>query len=183
MLLSLLTKLSKDDTVQYLLTLIDDALVEEPRRVAAFHACAAQSPVSEDAPLISLDAEASGDAGGSAAAPSTAPAWPYAPFFKLLQKDDSFIVYKANAVLTALVPTGRALTQQELDFYMPWAAQRLRVADEENLQAMVASLQQLLRIDALRVAFFAGGGVRGLLDVLDARKPNFQMQYQIIFCI
>lgn len=50
------------------------------------------------------------------------------------------------------------------------------------LQSVARCLQMLLRIDEYRLAFVAAEGIQILNSVLQG-KTNFQIQYQIIFCM
>ncbi len=58
-------------------------------------------------------------------------------------------------------------------------------AAKEHVQAAVTALQSLLQVEKFRVDFLATPeAVVRLLDVLRSRQqPNFQKQYQVIFCL
>lgn len=50
------------------------------------------------------------------------------------------------------------------------------------MQSVARCLQMMLRIDEYRLAFISVDGLSTLLGVLSGRV-NFQIQYQLIFCI
>lgn len=50
------------------------------------------------------------------------------------------------------------------------------------MQSVARCLQMMLRIDAYRIEFINVDGLSTLLKVLEGRV-NFQIQYQLIFCI
>lgn len=54
--------------------------------------------------------------------------------------------------------------------------------DNEYIQSVGRCLQMMLRIDEYRYAFVAVDGVSTLVQVL-AGRHNFQIQYQLTFCI
>lgn len=50
------------------------------------------------------------------------------------------------------------------------------------MQSVARCLQMMLRIDDYRLAFISVDGLSTLLSVLSGRV-NFQIQYQLVFCI
>lgn len=54
--------------------------------------------------------------------------------------------------------------------------------NNEYMQSVARCLQMMLRIDEYRFAFVAVDGISTLLAVLQGRV-NFQVQYQLIFCL
>lgn len=54
--------------------------------------------------------------------------------------------------------------------------------NNEYMQSVARCLQMMLRIDEYRFAFVAVDGIATLLAVLKGRV-NFQVQYQLIFCL
>ncbi len=50
------------------------------------------------------------------------------------------------------------------------------------MQSVARCLQMMLRIDEYRLEFIKNEGLSTLLEVLSGRV-NFQIQYQLIFCI
>jgi len=54
--------------------------------------------------------------------------------------------------------------------------------ENEYVQSVARCLQMMLRIDEYRFAFVAVDGISTLVTVL-SRRHNFQIQYQLTFCI
>eukprot|EP01135_Chromosphaera_perkinsii_P004759 Nk52_evm31s295 gene=Nk52_evmTU31s295 len=157
LLLNLLTKLSKDDTVQYVLTLIDDMIMNDESRVQLFHQVGAEA--------------------GKVC---------YGPFLKLLEQfnNDDYVQYKASKILTSLVITGKLLEGKDLDFFTKWITKRLKSQDASLRLATTECAQKLLRVDAYRVVFFNSTKIVDvLIDILTQKGVNFQVQYQVLFCL
>jgi V-type H+-transporting ATPase subunit H len=73
----------------------------------------------------------------------------------------------------------------DLHFYLTWLKDQFQVPVSENeyIQSVGRCLQMLLRIDEYRYAFVAVDGISTLVKVLGGRHHNFQIQYQLTFCI
>lgn len=56
------------------------------------------------------------------------------------------------------------------------------IKGNEDIQSVARCLQMLLRIDAYRHAFVHLDGISTLVSVLSGRV-NFQIQYQLSFCL
>lgn len=54
--------------------------------------------------------------------------------------------------------------------------------NNEYIQSVARCLQMMLRVDEYRFAFVSVDGISTLLSVLSGRV-NFQVQYQLIFCL
>lgn len=70
----------------------------------------------------------------------------------------------------------------DLHFYLTWLKDQLKVAENEYIQSVGRCLQMMLRIDEYRFAFVSIDGISTLVSVLSGRH-NFQIQYQLTFCI
>jgi len=70
----------------------------------------------------------------------------------------------------------------DLHFYLTWLKDQLRIPENEYIQSVARCLQMMLRIDEYRFAFVAVDGISTLVSVLSGRH-NFQIQYQLCFCI
>merc|ERR1719187_2655525 len=70
----------------------------------------------------------------------------------------------------------------DLQYYLTWLKDQLRMQGNEYIQSVARCLQMLLRIDAYRLAFVQVDGVSTLVSVLSGRV-NFQVQYQLAFCL
>jgi len=70
----------------------------------------------------------------------------------------------------------------DLNFYLTWLRDQLRIQGNEYLQSIARCLQMMLRVDEYRMAFVAMEGMSTLVYVLGTRV-NFQIQYQVTFCL
>ncbi|KAI9179473.1 H(+)-transporting V1 sector ATPase subunit H [Blastocladiella emersonii ATCC 22665] len=158
LLVRLLSALLREDTVQYLLALIDEVLMSHPDAAAQFHK------------LSVLDASL-----------------PYAPFLKLLGKDDPFTSLASAKIVTLLLCTQKSTDQPTVDLGVLFAAlnSSLHNPSPDVVDATVQHLQSLLSVPSLRLPIYdyqGGKLVSGLLDVLVAQASP-QQQYQVIFCL
>ncbi|XP_050295676.1 V-type proton ATPase subunit H isoform X2 [Anthonomus grandis grandis] len=199
-LLNLLGHVSKDQTLQYILVLIDDMLQEDRSRVEIFHDYAKKKES----------------------------VW--VPFLNLLNRQDGFITNMTSRIIAKIACWSQTpMERADLHFYLTWLKDQLKsqeiknklhtaknvvpkkkekrgcysiiagansilfgmsladaakVAQENNeyIQSVARCLQMMLRIDEYRFAFVSVDGISTLLSVLD-RRVNFQVQYQLIFCI
>ncbi|OAD56426.1 V-type proton ATPase subunit H [Eufriesea mexicana] len=184
--LNLLGHISKDQTIQYILTMIDDMLQEDRSRVEIFieHSSQKNEVV-------------------------------WGPFLNLLNRQDGFIMNMTARIIAKLACWSHELMEKtDLQFYLTWLKDQLKLSFEvlqdtnlharteqdnvmdneanelrelqnpnnEYIQSVARCLQMMLRIDEYRFAFLSVGGISTLLSVLTGRV-NFQVQYQLIFCI
>lgn len=153
-LLGLLNKINKEPTVQYLLTLLDDILQEDKNRVDMFKAYAAQRNESVWVHLLNL-----------------------------LNRPQGFIKNMTARVIAKMACWSRELMKgSDLQFYLTWLKDQLRAPGNEYIQSVVRCLQMMLRIDEYRQAFVHLDGISTLVSVLSGRV-NFQIQYQLSFCL
>nr|CAI5843605.1 unnamed protein product [Callosobruchus analis] len=152
--LNLLGHVSKDTTLQYVLVLIDDMLQEDRTRVEIFHEYANKKGESV-----------------------------WGPFLNLLNRQDGFITNMASRIIAKIACWSQApMERSDLHFYLTWLKDQLRMQNNEYIQSVARCLQMMLRIDEYRFAFISVDGISTLLSVLQGRV-NFQVQYQLIFCI
>ncbi|XP_055593061.1 V-type proton ATPase subunit H isoform X2 [Uranotaenia lowii] len=152
--LNLLSHVSKDQTIQYILVMIDDLLQEDRSRVQIFHDYANKRKESV-----------------------------WAPFLNLLNRQDGFIVNMAARVVGKLACWGQELMpKSDLHFYLQWLKDQLTVVNNEYIQSVGRCLQMMLRIDDYRFAFVTVDGISTLISILSSRV-NFQVQYQLVFCL
>jgi V-type H+-transporting ATPase subunit H len=59
---------------------------------------------------------------------------------------------------------------------------RLKITDNEYIQSVGRCLQMMLRVDEYRFAFVTVDGISTLISILSSRV-NFQVQYQLVFCL
>ncbi|XP_063698974.1 V-type proton ATPase subunit H isoform X3 [Culicoides brevitarsis] len=152
--LNLLSHVSKDQTIQYILVMIDDLLQEDRTRVEIFYEHAARKKESI-----------------------------YAPFLTLLNRSDGFIVNMAARILAKLACWGReTMPKSDLNFYLQWLKEQLTNNSNEYMQSVGRCLQMMLRNDDYRFAFVSVDGISTLISILSSHV-NFQVQYQLVFCL
>ncbi|KAK2493136.1 hypothetical protein MC885_020914 [Smutsia gigantea] len=157
--INLMTHISKEQTVQYILTMVDDTLQENHQRVSIFFDYAKRSKNT---------------------------AWSY--FLPMLNRQDFFTVHMAARIIAKLAAWGKELMEgSDLNYYFNWiktqlSSQKLRgsgVAVEtgtvsssdssQYVQCVAGCLQLMLRVS----------DIMGVLS----NKCGFQLQYQMIFSI
>ncbi|XP_030555246.1 V-type proton ATPase subunit H isoform X1 [Drosophila novamexicana] len=226
-LLNLVSHLSKDSTIQYILVLLDDLLQEDRSRVDLFH-------------------ETSGKLKQCV----------WGPFLNLLNRQDGFIVNMASRILAKFACWGHeTMPKSDLNFYLQFLKDQLAtnstaylqemalmakraqtiivhthgqhgkdhhghqyspnvaqmqqrhdlanesyrevrsssssdqqqdgkcvIPNNEYIQSVARCLQMMLRVDDYRFAFVSVDGISTLIRILSTRV-NFQVQYQLIFCL
>ncbi|XP_034474483.1 V-type proton ATPase subunit H isoform X2 [Drosophila innubila] len=153
-LLNLVSHLSKDSTIQYILVLVDDLLQEDRSRVDLFH-------------------ETSGKLKQCV----------WGPFLNLLNRQDGFIVNMSSRILAKFACWGHeTMPKADLNFYLQFLKDQLATNNNEYIQSVARCLQMMLRVDDYRFAFVSVDGISTLIRILSTRV-NFQVQYQLIFCL
>ncbi|XP_054708081.1 V-type proton ATPase subunit H-like isoform X2 [Uloborus diversus] len=154
--LSLLGHISKDQTLQYILIMIDDMLQEDKSRVELFKPTKHTKKKSDSI---------------------------WSPFLTLLTRPDGFIMNMTSRIIAKLACWSKELMDgADLNLYLSWLKDQLRQPNNEYIQSVARCLQMMLRIDEYRLAFVTVDGISKLVTVL-AGKGNYQIQYQLIFCI
>jgi V-type H+-transporting ATPase subunit H len=232
--LSLLSHVSKDTTIQYLLVMIDDLLSEDRTRVEIFLDYASKRKETV-----------------------------WGPFLSLLNRSDGFIIHMTSRIIAKLACWGQdQMPKSDLNFYLQWLKDqltlsaeaynkeleeiikhrgykekdhphqhmhlfhfhhhhqnkdqqqnvivekyrevssaiddpihgeragspsvssgiRLKITDNEYIQSVGRCLQMMLRVDEYRFAFVTVDGISTLISILSSRV-NFQVQYQLVFCL
>ncbi|XP_046396014.1 V-type proton ATPase subunit H isoform X2 [Ischnura elegans] len=152
--LNLLGHVSKDTTVQYILIMIDDMLQEDSSRVEIFREHAARKHESV-----------------------------WGPFLNLLNRPDGFITNMTSRIIAKIACWGsEPMDRSDLHFYLTWLKDQLKQNANEYMQSVARCMQMMLRIDEYRFAFVSVDGISTLLQVLSGRV-NFQVQYQLTFCL
>lgn len=152
--LTLLQKLVRVDTIQYILVLVDDMLAEKEERAQLF---------------LALTNKESG--------------WPYSPLVNCLRKDDEYVPLQAAKILSFLICTSKSVPPSEvLDEFFSWLVTLLQSKNPGQVDLAVQLLQNQLKIIPGRFKFYeTNGGISALLDILKS-SPSPQMQYQVGFC-
>uniref|UniRef100_A0A3P9K860 V-type proton ATPase subunit H n=1 Tax=Oryzias latipes TaxID=8090 RepID=A0A3P9K860_ORYLA len=152
--LNLMAHISKEQTVQYILTLIDDTLQENHQRVTIFFDYAKKTKNT---------------------------AWSY--FLPMLNRQDLFTVHMAARVIAKLAAWGRDLMEgSDLNYYFNWIKSQLSSQSSQYVQCVAGCLQLMLRVNEYRFAWVEADGVNCITAVL-SNKCGFQLQYQMVFCV
>ncbi|KAM8838064.1 V-type proton ATPase subunit H isoform X2 [Synchiropus splendidus] len=152
--LNLMAHISKEQTVQYILTLIDDTLQENHQRVIIFFDYAKKTRNT---------------------------AWSY--FLPMLNRQDLFTVHMAARIIAKLAAWGRDLMEgSDLNYYFNWIKSQLSSQSSQYVQCVAGCLQLMLRVNEYRFAWVEADGVNCITAVL-SNKCGFQLQYQMIFCV
>lgn len=152
--LNLLSHVSKDFTIQYVLVMIDDMLQDDRSRVDVFHEYAAKHKEHI-----------------------------WGPFLNLMNRQDGFTINMSSRILAKLACWGHEMMpQSDLNFYLHFLKNQLTIQANEYIQSVARCLQMMLRIDEYRFAFVSVDGISTLISILSSRV-NFQVQYQLIFCL
>jgi len=150
---NLLSQVSKEGTVQYLLTMMDDVLQEDKTRVEIFKQ---YSAARKESPWVLL--------------------------LTLLNRPDGFIMNMTARIIAKIACWSKKLMEgSDLQFYLTWLKDQLKTQNE-YLPSVARCLQMMLRIDPYRLAFDRIEGISKIIGVLSS-KVNFQIQYQLSFCL
>ncbi|CAG5122708.1 unnamed protein product [Candidula unifasciata] len=150
----LMEGISRDQTLQYVLTMLDDVLQEDKSRVEIFKAVAKKNKESV-----------------------------WQPFFHLLDREDKFIVYQASRIIAKIACWSKEQMERKyLQSYLVWLKDQIKLPNNEYLLSAGRCLQMMLRIDNYRVVFVEVDGIAAIISVLSG-NPGFQVQYQLIFCL
>ncbi|CAH0564003.1 unnamed protein product [Brassicogethes aeneus] len=195
--LNLLGHVSKDQTLQYILVLMDDMLQEDRSRVEIFHNYANKKKESVWGPFLNLLNRQDGFITNmTSRIIAKIACWSHTPmersdlhFYLTWLKDQLKTQYGqiANAILQAELvksPKGEEPKEHyhEVNFSIDEKQGSQEISNNEFIQSVARCLQMMLRIDDYRFAFVSVDGISTLLSVLSGRV-NFQVQYQLIFCL
>ncbi|KAI9297622.1 ATPase, V1 complex, subunit H [Neoconidiobolus thromboides FSU 785] len=154
LLLNLLNKLVRVDTLQYILVLIDDILEADPNNAKTFHELSQENPL-----------------------------FPYEPFLKCLKKDDDFLALKAEKIVAFLICTSTTAIPEQCDEFLDVIISQLSSQTPNIADISVQLLQSLLKNYTYRNVFFhKARGVPNLIALIQKEKTNPQLQYQVVFC-
>merc|ERR1711892_1566645 len=100
-------------------------------------------------------------------------------------RPDGFIQNMTSRVVAKMAcwsPPGELMAGSDLQYYLTWLKDQLRMQGNEYVQSVARCLQMMLRLDDYRQAFVGVDGIATLVSVLSGRL-NFQIQYQLTFCL
>jgi len=151
---NLIGQISRDQTVRYLLTLIDDLLSLDKENIYLFHEYS-----------VTMNQSA------------------WAPFMNLLSRPDHFISHQAARITAKLTSWGKLrFSSDDLSGYLSWLKRQITASNAEWLTASTSALMIILRVEENRKAVIDMGLVQQLLEILSRNIGGFQLQYQIICC-
>lgn len=154
--LTFVLKISNPETLQYVLTLIHDMLVADPKRAELFYQLADKGP-----------------------------GFPYQPFVRLVSRDDKdyYVTKTASAILGILMSKAFRVPDEHVDFLLRWAIEQLRRPTSYEAHVAVSLLQALATKDEYRVAFANAGGLQLLIEILKTQQANIQLLYEATFVV
>ncbi|KAK2551473.1 V-type proton ATPase subunit H [Acropora cervicornis] len=130
--LSLLARLSVDQTIRYILVLIDDMITEEKSRVSIFHEFGKRADFNVWGALL-----------------------------KFLNRQDQFIVHQTALIVVKLASWGKVtLPDNDLNYFLTWIKNSLGNYGSDYQHSVAQCLQLLLRHNSYRQAFFKLDGIQ-----------------------
>ncbi|KAF9919685.1 H(+)-transporting V1 sector ATPase subunit H [Linnemannia zychae] len=152
--ISLLQKLVRVDTIQSILILIDDLLLDHEERAVYFLQLG-----QNDASL------------------------PYVPLLKCLRNEDLFIALKASKILTTLLCTSPKPNTEAAGELFRWTTAQLQSKNSAEVDLAVQVLESALRQHSVRIIYWnTPQAVDSLVRILKTENTGPQMQYQVIYC-
>ncbi|KAF9107740.1 H(+)-transporting V1 sector ATPase subunit H [Mortierella sp. GBA35] len=151
---SLLQKLVRVDTIQSILILIDDLLLDHEDRATYFLDLAKKDP-----------------------------SLPYAPLLKCLRSEDDFVPLKASKILTTILCASPKPSTEAAEELFRWTTAQLQSNNPAVVDLAVQVLESVLRQRAVRPIYWnTPHAMDALVKILKTEAPTPQMQYQVIYC-
>ncbi|KAK3830591.1 MAG: armadillo-type protein [Linnemannia elongata] len=151
---SLLQKLVRVDTIQSILILIDDLLLDHEERATYFLDLAKKDP-----------------------------SLPYAPLLKCLRSEDDFVPLKASKILTTILCASPKPSTEAAEELFRWTTAQLQSNNPAVVDLAVQVLESVLRQRAVRPIYWnSPHAMDALVKILKTEAPTPQMQYQVIYC-
>jgi V-type H+-transporting ATPase subunit H len=188
-LLSVLKNVTKDETVQYVLALLDDMLESNSSSAALFHQLDTVSGANDGA------GSSAGDAQGVASIPD-----PYSILLRLLQRNDWFTDEKAALILAAVLDArpdkadlGKALAEgagqrdlvaRTVAAFLEWTLGQLRHPSHptRGIPTAMHCLAVLLREVPVRAMFCrTPGAMQLLIPLVGMPAPGVQLNIQLLY--
>ncbi|KAG0052088.1 H(+)-transporting V1 sector ATPase subunit H [Gryganskiella cystojenkinii] len=154
LLINLLQKLVRVDTIQSILILIDDILLDHEDRATYF---------------LQLSAHDS--------------TLPYAPLLKCLRSEDEFVPLKASKILTTLLCASSKPSAEAAQELFRWTTAQLQSKNAAVVDLAVQVLESVFRQRDVRIIYWnTPHAIDALVRILKVDQPTLQMQYQVIYC-
>jgi len=152
LLLSIINRMSKDQTVAYLLMRLD-TIINDP----SIHQ------------ILETYAQKYG-------------VHPWTNFMNLLNRQDMFIAHMSARLISKVLVNSKTLMDgSDLEFYFGWLRSQLVELKQDYLQSSVSCLMNILKINFYREEFYEFDGIGQLMPLLNPTY-GFQLQYQVCFC-
>ncbi|GJT27728.1 V-type proton ATPase subunit H [Tanacetum coccineum] len=155
--ISILRDIQKEDTVEYVLALIDEMLTADPKRAKLFH----------DKSLADEDI--------------------YEPFLRLLWKGSWFIQEKSSKILTLVVRRNHLRSSDVLKGLVEWLCIQLKKPSHpsRSIPASVTCLSTLLKEPIIRSSFVQADGVKLLVPLISpaSTQQSIQLLYETCLCV
>jgi len=154
--LQLLVKINKEETLQYLLTLIDQLFTDQPQSVQLFLRLSTKNPI-----------------------------FPFEPLLRLLNRSnlDWFTCAKASSVIATLMVASPSLSEEHVKTMCHWVREQLRKPDEKDICNSISALQKLGRKDEFREWFATEDGLNLLANLLETKAKHVQILYQTVYSL
>jgi len=154
--LDLIVKINKEETLQYLLTLVDQILKESPDSLNLFFKLTAKNP-----------------------------AYPFEPFMRILNRTnvDWYTNSKTSTILATFMSRGRGVSDDTVKSFCQWLREQLRKSEEKEICNSIVALQKLLLKDNYREFFAVEDGLGLLASLLKTKSKNLQILYQVVYVI
>lgn len=177
-MMSVLQNVTKEETVQYVLALLDEMLTVDSRRASLFFNHSPDQQVSYTNP--------------------------YAILLSLLQREDWFTQEKAARILSLVLSSreekhmlDRAITfdgaisdshnivAKTMFSFIDWCLSQLRrpTHPQNSIEISLHSLSVILREKVVRRMVYKAGGVAVIMDVVGQQQISVQTQYELLLCI
>lgn len=149
--LELVNKINKEETIHYLLTIIDNLLQENPNASVLFLKLKSKNPL-----------------------------LPFDPFLRILGRSncDWYMSAKASSILASLMGNTTVLAN-DVKFICGWLRDNLRKTEEKEVNNAIVVLPRFLRNDAFRQPFAEDGGIKQVAVLKKQKMKNFQLLYQL----
>lgn len=176
LILELLSKINKDETLHYLLCVVGELVQPQPHKpfdtVEEAARLAAEHKVNEEfrREMVKRFLETAGASQN----------WPFEPFTRLLSRanNDWFSNAKAAGVVTELLTAQPEGNDAVIAMMADWFTKQLRKSDERDTSVAVHCLMRFVRVTAARDAV-AKDALPLLAGHLKSRIKNVQLVYEI----
>jgi len=168
-----LAKLTKDEDIRYVITLIDDMInmketnPEVPNTLEMFNSLVKSTPI------------------------DGVPKLPFGPFYALLtrKKHDPYIISKTVHSLSVLIVHVPHVEDDTIEPVLHWFLEQLEASEDQHFDRKVSIVLNGLRIflskTKYRSKFVSEGGLKPLskVSLYDETSLNFQRLYESLYCL